>query len=110
MDIKNSREKYAKTIGREKYDTSKICESADMLMTGELPFEFRTTVVAGLHDEESMEEIGKWLAGNENYYLQGFVDSGDILTEGMSGIDKAGMTKLLNAVKPHIPNTQLRGV
>lgn len=74
MDIKNSPAKYAMTAGAEPMLGS-VRRSAELLMSGNVDFEFRTTVVAQLHDIKDFTEIGRWLAGNEKYYLQRFRDS-----------------------------------
>ena len=108
MDIKNSREKYSLTTGIE-VDIEKIEESAAFLMSGAIPFEFRTTVVKELHDGADMEKIGRWLAGNEKFFLQSFIDSGDLISDGLNAYDKKDLTDLLNVLKAYIPNAQIRG-
>ena len=45
MDIKNSPEHYAATVGIDNYDVSQVRDSAEFLMSGAVDFEFRTTVV-----------------------------------------------------------------
>ena len=110
MDIKNSLEKYAITSGlSENYDLSKIKESADILMSGNLDFEFRTTIVSPYHTEEDMESIGRWLSGDEKFYLQNFVDSGDLVGTGVCGVSYDDATKLISKLKTFIKNAQLRG-
>ena len=109
MDIKNSREKYAETVGLGKVDISKIEESAQFLMSGAVDFEFRTTLVRGLHDEESILSVGKWLSGEEKYFLQNFVDSGDLISNEFGGYDKKDAESLLKVLKEYIPNAQIRG-
>jgi len=109
MDIKNSKESYKKTVGLDKLDMSKIEESAAYLMSSEIPFEFRTTVVKELHTEEDFKKIGEWLRGSERYFLQGFIDSGDLICEGLSGYDKKDLTDLLNVLRAYVPNAQIRG-
>ena len=108
MDIKNSREKYSLTTGID-VDLSKIEKSAAFLMSGAVPFEFRTTVVKELHDKADMENIGRWLKGDEKFFLQGFIDSGDVILDGLNAYDKKDLTDLLNVLKPYIPNAQIRG-
>ena len=58
MDIKNSPERYAETAGLRQMDLAPIRESVSLLMEGKTDYEFRTTVVAELHDDESFEQIG----------------------------------------------------
>ena len=50
-------------------------------------YEFRTTVVAPLHDEESMLGIGRLIKGAGRYFLQGFADSGALIApEGLRAV------------------------
>ena len=64
------------TIGIDEYDMSNIFQSVDFLMSGEVPYEFRTTVVRQFHKREDFAAIGRWIKGAKRYYLQSFVDSG----------------------------------
>ena len=108
MDIKNSRERYGETAGLGSIDISRIEKSAEILMKGALPFEFRTTVCRELHTEEDIRKIGEWLGGNEKFYLQAFKDSGDILKGSFSAYSDEEMKKLLLILKEHIPAASLR--
>lgn len=110
MDIKNSPEKYPLTTGIPTLDIAAIQESADLLMRGTLPYEFRTTVVKELHSAEDFEKIGRWLHGARAYYLQSFLDSGDVLTTGLHPHTKETLTEFLYLVQKHIPCSYLRGI
>lgn len=109
MDIKNSLPRYAQTVGVT-LDTDKIKESAKILMSGNTEYEFRTTAVRELHDENSFEEIGQWLNGAKRYYLQSFVDSGNLIGSGMSGFTESEMSKFKEIVSKYITDTELRGI
>ena len=109
MDIKNAPQRYAKTCGVQDCSFEKIRQSAEFLMEGKVPFEFRTTVVRGLHDEEAFRKIGEWLRGPWAYYLQVFQDSGELMQSGMQGFEKAQMQRFLEAVKPYLPRAEIRG-
>lgn len=69
MDIKNQLKKYDKTTGT-KGDKKRIKLSVGLIMNSRLPYEFRTTVVPGLHEEKDFLEIARWLQGARAYYLQ----------------------------------------
>ncbi len=69
MDIKNSLKKYSQTVGTEA-DIERVKLSVDLIRNSKIPYEFRTTVVPGLHTEKDFIEIGKWLEGTPKYYLQ----------------------------------------
>ena len=110
LDIKNAPDKYGMTIGIEEYDMSNIFQSVDFLMSGDVPYEFRTTVVRQFHKREDFAAIGRWIKGAKQYYLQSFVDSGDLICPGMKGYTKEIMEQALEIVKRNIPNAKLRGV
>ena len=110
MDIKTSRENYSLVTGVAGCSTAPVEESAALLMAGDTDFEFRTTVVRELHSPGDFESIGRWLAGEEKYFLQAFKDSGGLMKDGLSGFSRAGMEELAAAVRPYIPNVRLRGM
>ena len=109
MDIKNSPEHYAETCGGVDV-LPKVQESASLLLNSALDYEFRTTVCKPLHTEKEMAEIGRWLKGAKRYFLQSFEDSGDLVIGGVQAHTQAELMRLLHAVLPYIPNTQLRGI
>ncbi len=73
MDIKHAPNKYALAMGAD-IDMEKIKESVECIKKSGLDYEFRTTVVPGIHTEEDFEAIGKWIRGTKHYYLQPFRD------------------------------------
>lgn len=110
MDIKNSPTQYAATVGLADFDLKPVQESIDILQNGAVPFEFRTTVVRGLHDENSFHQLGQWLAGAPHYYLQQFVDSGNLLGETEGGFTPDEMANFLAIIRSYIPMAELRGI
>ncbi|MBO5287034.1 MAG: anaerobic ribonucleoside-triphosphate reductase activating protein [Clostridia bacterium] len=110
MDIKNSREKYPLTTGIEGLDISKICKSVEILLMGRVEYEFRTTVVKELHTKEDILKIGEWIRGAEKYFLQSFVDSGNLIQKDLSALDITSFKALLPLVAPYVKSCALRGV
>ena len=109
MDIKASPENYKKASGAD-VPMDKIRDSVSFLLSGAVDYEFRTTVADGAVSPEDFESIGKWIEGAPRYYLQGFVDSGDILGEDVGAYSKEQMTAFLETVKKYVPAAELRGV
>lgn len=109
MDIKNSKDKYAQTIGLTEFP-SKIEESIKLIMEKAPDYEFRTTVVRELHEPQDIENITKWISGAKRYFLQTYVDSGDILCEGFSAYDASKMLEILEISRKNLPCTILRGI
>lgn len=111
MDIKNSPELYAKTAGIPHLDLTDIERSKNFLLAGPVEYEFRTTVVKGLHTRDSLIEAAKWIAGANEFYLQQFKDSGDVIAiGGLSAYDEKEMHALADAVSPFVPRVQVRGI
>lgn len=110
VDIKNSPEKYAETVGLKSFDMSTINETVNFLMTGCVDYEFRTTVTKQFHTEKSMEEAARFIRGAKRYFLQNFVDSGNLIGSGITGQSKEEMEKLLTVVKKYVPDSCLRGI
>ena len=110
MDIKNSPERYAETSGLEKMDLGPVRESVSLLMGGKTEYEFRTTTVAELHDEDSFRKIGEWLRGAKRYYLQKFTDRDTVPFEGFHAPADGEMRRYLEIVRKDVPAAELRGV
>lgn len=109
MDIKSSPEGYSRAAGVD-VDLDRIKESVALIQSGAVQGEFRTTVARGAVLPSDMEGIGKLIEGAERYFLQGFVDSGDILGEGMGAYSKEEMEEMLKTVQKYVPSAQLRGI
>ena len=110
MDIKNSPERYAETAGLQTIDLAPGRESAAMLMEGNTEYEFRTTTVAELHDDQSFEKIGEWIQGARHYYLQRFTDRETVPFAGLHAPTHEQMRRWAEIVRPYVPSVMLRGV
>lgn len=111
MDVKNSPELYARTVGLDTLDFAAIERSKDFLLKGGIDYEFRTTVVRGLHTKESIVGAAKWIAGAKEYYLQQFKDSGHVIAiDGLSEYNEKEMHSLAEAAAQYVPSVQVRGV
>ncbi len=110
MDIKAGRENYSKAAGVWNLKINNIEESAAFLLEGAIPFEFRTTAVKGIHSQEDFMDIGVWLAGCPNYFLQNYMDSDQVLCPGFLPFSRKELENYLDVLKPFIPNAILRGI
>ena len=110
MDIKAGRENYSAVTGTLRPGLAAVEECARMLMDGDTDFEFRTTVVRGLHSAEDFADIAAWLPGNEKYFLQAFKDSGDVISGGCAAFTREEMESFRAILLPAIPNAEIRGM
>jgi pyruvate formate lyase activating enzyme len=110
MDIKNSREKYGITVGIPNFDVTPIEQSAALLKNSGVDYEFRTTVVKEFHTAQDIVSIGQWLAGSPRYYLQQFVDSGDLVGTGCTAVEPLELQGFADLARPFFSLVELRGV
>lgn len=109
MDIKSSLENYEKAAGC-KVDTERIKLSVEMIMKSNIDYEFRTTVVPGLHKKSDFMAIAEWLNGAKSYYLQEYRD-GIILNDALKKITlnkKIDLEKIKNIIKKNFGNIGIR--
>lgn len=109
MDIKNTDEKYAQTVGIENFDTAPINESIDFLLLNKVDYEFRTTVVREFHTAEDIENIAKRISGAKKYFLQTFIDSGNLIKSNLHGYSSEEMNKLKETAQQYVVDTNVRG-
>lgn len=110
MDIKNSPDRYAVTAGVDTLDMGKIRESVSLLMEGRTDYEFRTTVVAELHDADSFRGIGEWIRGAKRYYLQKFTDRDTVPFGGFHAPADNEMRAYAEIAREYVPSVELRGM
>ena len=111
MDVKNAPLLYGKTVGLHRFDIAPVERSKDYLLEGHVEYEFRTTVVRGLHTAESLLAAARWIEGAREYYLQQYKDSGDVIRpDALGAFTDDEMRGLLEKVRTVIPAAQLRGV
>jgi pyruvate formate lyase activating enzyme len=112
MDIKNSPQRYAETVGLnpDVFRIEKIRASVEYLLKGTIDYEFRTTVSREFHTREDLLEIAEWIRGCRHYYLQQYNDGPNVIQPGWSAYSETEMKELLAAVKEIVPEAELRGV
>ncbi len=110
MDIKNRKEKYPLTVGIEGFSLGAVEKSVALLLSGKVDYEFRTTVVKGLHEVEDIAAIGEWIKGAEKYFLQHFVDSGDLICSGLSAESVETMRKMRDEAARFVKKADIRGI
>lgn len=110
MDVKNSKEKYALTVGLPNLDLAPIEESVNFLLSGAVDFEFRTTVVKEFHTEADIAAIADWIEGAPRYFLQNFKESDHMIGSGLHAHDENTLNRMRAVAARKIPTAALRGV
>ena len=89
MDVKTCTEKY-KLLGAK--DTIGLMRTMEILKTGKVPYEFRTTVVPEIVTAQDATCIGELVKGSKTHALQQF-------------IPEDTLDKRFQALKPYAPET-----
>ena len=110
MDIKNSPEKYARTCGMDRIDMGPIRESIDILKEAAPDYEFRTTVVAELHEPSDFHAMGRLIEGAKRYFLQAFTDRDTVPFEGFSAPPQDVLESYVEIAQSHVATACLRGI
>ena len=110
VDIKNSPARYAETTGRPGLDLAPLYETVSLLKEGRIDYEFRTTVVAEFHDDDSFPAIGGLIRGADRYFLQMFTDRDSVLFAGLHSPSPEDMKRWAGLVRPYVGEVGLRGV
>ena len=109
MDIKNSPEKYAVTIGLETFDTAAVAESLAFLKTGAVDYELRTTAVAEYHTDEDFRAMAKWIEGAKRYFIQCYTERDSVLCGGLTAPSAEDLKRWCEIVRPFVGEAAVRG-
>ncbi len=108
MDIKNSPEQYKSATGVDGL-LEAVTESKDFLLSGNVEYEFRTTVVKGIHTKEQLVSLAKWIKGANKYYLQKYKCSENVLNpEGLDSFSDEEMEGFLAEISSIINMSCIR--
>ena len=111
MDIKASKDNYAKVIGKET-DMKKIQQTITLIINNGIDHEFRTTILPNIHDENEVKKIAEWIKGAKRYFLQQFrpVDTTiDPAYRQLNPHSPEELRKFKNIIKEYIPKVAIRG-
>lgn len=110
MDIKASPEKMNEVVGVN-IDFKKIEKSVKIIMSSDLPYEFRTTAVPGLFSKDDIDLLGNLINGADNWFLQKFKSDIRLVNkklEGKNAFTDREMEEFRNQALKYTKNCQLR--
>ena len=114
MDIKSSKEKYNEIINSD-VDVGKI-EKSMKLVSGLNDYEFRTTIIRGIHDIEEVKKIAVWLnkiigKKPKKFCLQGFKTQKKLIDESFEkkkNTSEIFLNELKEEVKDYFEEVKIR--
>lgn len=120
MDVKTAFKEYEKAVNI-KYKISKIKNSLKLIMQSKVNYDFRTTVVPGMHNSRSLLALAndlvkitksiKYPAESINYFLQNFQPENclDLAFLQKKPFTQVEMKKMLKTVQVILPKARIRG-
>ena len=87
-----------------------ILKNIEILKQNKIDYEFRTTVVKEYHEIEDIKKIAEWIKGADKYFLQNFIDSGDIIKNNLSAHTPEILDLMRSYAQNIIPKEKKRGI
>ncbi len=115
MDVKNSPERYAQTVGLPNMALSRVEESLRFLMSGPVDYELRTTVSEEYHRTQDIEAMANWLHALcpdkkiLRFFLQPFTDRDTVLQSGLHTVMPEKVRLFQRILEPYAENVEIRG-
>lgn len=110
MDIKSSYSRYGQACGIDGFDTEPVRKSIDILIGSDIEYEFRTTAVEELLDDDAVSDIAMMLKGAKRYFLQGYVESEYVPDKSLHAVSKEKLLQYLQELSKHIGQVEIRGL
>jgi len=110
MDIKAPKEKYQKVVGRQ-VDWEKIKKSVKIIITSNLPYEFRTTIAIELLSQSDISSIAKLIKGADKWYLQKFKSNMELVNpklKNKKSYSDQEMNKMVEIGKNYVKKCEAR--
>lgn len=110
MDIKSGKQNYGKACGVKNLDIARIEKSISIIMNSPVPYEFRTTIVNGIHKESDFYEIGQLIKGAKTYYIQSYKESEGVIDKHFTAFSPKELSHFLDIIRKDIPTAAIRGI
>jgi pyruvate formate lyase activating enzyme len=109
MDVKYSPSDYNKQTN-DKNALEKITESIKIIRNSGTDYEFRTTVVKGIHKIKDIQDIAKLIKGSKKYYIQNFRPGKTIdpSFDNSNSFTEQELEKMLKGAKRYVKNSYIR--
>lgn len=107
MDIKCSLDSYNK-ITRVHTNIYAVSKSIELIKQHARNYEFRTTVIPEMFDDQTLRDIGLKICGAEHYYLQSFVPSKEVPVKSFTQPSDDLMLRYKNIVSKYVKHAAIR--
>jgi len=110
MDVKAPLETYIRAAN-VKVDPDRIKESIEFLKSGEVDYEFRTTIAPTIFGLEEIEDAARLISGAKKYALQQFEPENckDIELKKLKPANIETVSQMMDTAKKYVKNVIYRG-
>lgn len=110
MDIKAPLEPKYQVAAGVKINIENILNSIELIKNSQTDYEFRTTIVPGIHKKEDILAIARFLSGAKKYYIQNFRPEKNIdkSFEKIAPYPDEYVLDIVKAVSPFFGECQMR--
>ena len=109
MDIKAPPSDYPSLLCADDDAPARISETVSFLLERRISYEFRTTLVSEMIDEDGIRAIGQLLQGADKLFLQKFEDRGGNLVEGLTAVPRELAEQYAEILSASVKHVSLRG-
>ena len=108
MDIKTALTKYPSVTDIPDSSVEAVKKSIEIIMNSGIDYEFRTTVVRELHEQNDIADIADMIKGARKYYLQSYKEADGVMTHGLSAYSEEEMNGLAAIAAPFVKEIFVR--
>ncbi|MDR2200505.1 MAG: anaerobic ribonucleoside-triphosphate reductase activating protein [Puniceicoccales bacterium] len=110
MDIKHIWSRYADATGSHSLKIENIKHSVDLLLNGDVNYEFRTTVIRDFHDLEDIVALSEQIRGAKRYVVQEFIPKKtlDVSFARKLPFEKSSLETLIPKIEKNVQQFEIR--
>ena len=112
MDIKAPPGSYQAVVNAPRFDFKNVLESIEIIMGSGIDYEFRSTMIDGIHKKKDVISMVNLIKGAKRYYLQKFRNQGKMLDQTFKkfrAFTDREMAEMVRLCRPYVENCEARG-
>lgn len=110
MDVKANYDLYPEITRIKNINVEKIKKSIQIIKEKAPDYEFRTTVIKGIHNLDNLKDIINIIGNDSKYYLQKFIVSKNVPLKSLGEYSDEQMLEFKEALKKYCPLISVRGL
>jgi len=109
MDVKADMKNNPQVIGKG-IIIERIKESINILIDSSIDYEFRTTIIKGIHDVDKIKEILELIGPKSKYYIQNFKLSENVIDKTLQSFSNEELEEIETEIRKKYKLAKVRGL